>query len=68
MTGDDARARRLAKHARYNISIKGQRRNMRYEAKHPERKLRWETARNVLNHGARPPAAELDPEGDPWEA
>lgn len=37
-----------AAHQRYNQSPKGQRRNKKYEEKHPERKLRWETARNAL--------------------
>jgi len=32
---------------RYNTSVKGQLRNRRYEEKHPERKLRWEPARNA---------------------
>lgn len=41
-------AKRLARHQRYNASAKGQARNKRYEEKHPERKTRWETARNTL--------------------
>jgi hypothetical protein len=28
-------------HRRYNASSKGRARNARYEAKHPERKIRW---------------------------
>jgi hypothetical protein len=44
-------------HRRYNASSKGQARNARYEAKHPERKLRWSpvTAREVaaVNAAAR---------------
>ena len=44
-----AREKRLEYHRRYNASSKGQARNARYEAKHPERKLRWSpvTAREV---------------------
>ena len=38
--------KRLARHRRYNQSPKGQARNRRYEEKRPERKLRWEPARN----------------------
>lgn len=59
---EDPRARYLAKHTRYNTSSKDQRRNMRYESAHPERRLRWEPARNALNHSNGPPpitAAEL---------
>lgn len=41
-------AKRLARHQRYNASAKGQARNKRYEDKHPERKTRWENARNAL--------------------
>jgi hypothetical protein len=36
-----AENKRLARHARYNTSAKGQARNRRYEEAHPERKLRW---------------------------
>lgn len=43
-----ARGRRLEVHRRYNHSAKGQARDARYEARHPERKLRWEPARNAL--------------------
>lgn len=43
-----SREKRLAAHRRYNMSAKGRARNLRYEAKHPERKLRWEPARNAL--------------------
>jgi hypothetical protein len=43
-----AREAYLARHSRYNASAKGQRRNRRYEDAHPERKLRWEPARNAL--------------------
>jgi hypothetical protein len=46
--GQLARKRYLEKHARYNTSSKGQARNRAYEAAHPERKLRWEPARNKL--------------------
>lgn len=45
---DEARARLLAKHLKYNQSTKGRRRNQRYEKKNPHRKLRWEPARNAL--------------------
>ena len=49
MTEEEERqARRLAAHSRYNTSIKGKNRNNRYESKHPERKLRWEAARNAM--------------------
>ncbi len=48
MTADEARERLLAKHVRYNQSRKGRKRNKRYEDAHPERKLRWEAARNAL--------------------
>ena len=41
----------LARHKRYNQSAKGQARNRRYEEAHPERKLRWEAARNSLRRG-----------------
>lgn len=33
--------KRKERHRRYNRSAKGQARNKRYEAKHPERKQRW---------------------------
>ena len=42
---------------RYNHSAKGQRRNRRYERKHPERRLRWEQARNLLRPGGQPKVA-----------
>jgi hypothetical protein len=71
-TSNDARARYLAAQSRYNTSDKGQRRNLRYEAAHPERKLRWEPARNALHATMPPPPAEpmhqgadLPPEVDP---
>jgi hypothetical protein len=44
----DPAAKRRAINSKYNLSAKGQARNQRYEDKHPERKLRWETARNTL--------------------
>lgn len=44
----EARKRLLAKHLKYNQSVKGQKRNKRYEDAHPSRKLRWEPARNNL--------------------
>ena len=50
MTGDQ-RERALEAHRRYNASAKGRARNARYESKHPERKLRWEAARNALRPG-----------------
>lgn len=51
MTEDERTARRLAKYVKYNASRKGQLRDLRYESKHPERKLRWEPARNALRAG-----------------
>jgi hypothetical protein len=45
VTADEKRRER---HKRYNQSAKGQKRNKRYEAKHPERKIRWEEARNAI--------------------
>jgi hypothetical protein len=45
---DDQAEKRREAHRRYNTSRKGQARNRRYEAAHPERKLRWEAARNAL--------------------
>ncbi len=36
-----SKEKRLARHARYNRSIKGAARYKRYEDKHPERKERW---------------------------
>lgn len=45
MTPDD---RRRERHRRYNASPKGRNRNRRYEARHPERKERWEAARNAI--------------------
>lgn len=41
---DEDKARE--RHRRYNQSRKGQDRNKRYEQAHPERKVRWEDARN----------------------
>ena len=52
-----ARKRYLERHTRYNTSSKGQARNRRYEATHPERKLRWEPARNALR-GPMPPGPD----------
>lgn len=51
---DDPSARRRDVNRRYNLSAKGQRRNKRYEEKHPERKLRWEQARNAMRPGGAP--------------
>lgn len=48
MTDEERRGRRLASHAKYNASRKGRNRNKRYEDAHPDRKLRWEPARNAL--------------------
>ena len=48
MTAEEAREQLLAKHRRYNQSRKGRARDKRYENAHPERKLRWEAARNAL--------------------
>lgn len=45
-----ARKRYLERHGRYNRSAKGQARNRVYEAAHPERKLRWEPARNAARN------------------
>jgi hypothetical protein len=45
MTEGQRRQRNLDKHRRYNSSKKGQARNKKYEANHPERKVRWEPAR-----------------------
>ena len=47
MTAGELRERRLATHKKYNNSVKGQKRNKTYEDKHPERKLRWEAARDA---------------------
>lgn len=41
------REKRLASWRRYNASAKGQARNKRYEQARPERRLRWEPARNA---------------------
>jgi hypothetical protein len=70
-----AREAYLARHSRYNTSAKGQRRNRRYEDAHPERKLRWEPARNALR-APLPPVpetpmhngADLPPEPGPETA
>lgn len=51
MTCDEKRERRLEAHRRYNASAKGRARNTRYESKHPERKARWEAARNQVRPG-----------------
>lgn len=48
MTENERRERRLATYRKYNASRKGQKRAKRYENAHPERKLRWEPARNAL--------------------
>lgn len=42
------REKALERHRRYNQSRKGQSRNKRYEDSHPERKTRWEQARNAV--------------------
>jgi hypothetical protein len=47
-----SREKYLARQARYNRSVKGQKRNRRYENKHPERKGRWapleRTSRRII--------------------
>lgn len=52
MNTEEARAasreKALERHRRYNGSKKGQARNQRYEQAHPERKTRWEQARNAV--------------------
>ena len=58
------RERYLERHRRYNLSSKGQRRNARYEAAHPERKLRWEPARNALRAPLGPPPDAPMPEAE----
>ena len=52
--GGDTAARRRAINEKYNQSAKGQKRNRRYEDAHPERKLRWEKARNAMRPGGAP--------------
>jgi hypothetical protein len=52
--GEDKAGKRRAVNERYNQSAKGQRRNRRYEDAHPERKLRWENARNAMRPGGAP--------------
>lgn len=54
MTEEERAERRRLAHQRYNLSAKGQERNRRYEREHPERKLRWETARNAMRPGGAP--------------
>ena len=51
---DDPAAKRREINRRYNTSRKGQKRNKRYEDKHPERALRWEKARNAMRPGGAP--------------
>lgn len=51
----EARERYLAAQRKYNTSAKGQKRNRAYEDRHPERKLRWEPARNALRGPMHPP-------------
>lgn len=48
LTAEERKANKLESHRRYNSSVKGQRRNKRYEERHPERQGRWESARNAL--------------------
>lgn len=69
------RARYLDWHRKYNMSVKGRARNLRYEARHPERKLRWETgaepARNRRGTEPDPMPETLPPapaDEDPWTA
>lgn len=47
--------KRAERHRRYNRSPAGQARNARYEARHPERRLRWEPARNARPSSAPDP-------------
>jgi hypothetical protein len=47
MTDEERRANRLATYVKYNASKKGKARDQKYEDAHPERKLRWEPARNA---------------------
>ena len=47
LTPEERKANKLASHQKYNASAKGQARDKRYELKHPERKGRWESARNA---------------------
>jgi hypothetical protein len=47
--------RRRERYARYNRSVKGQARDRAYEARHPERKLRW-----PVRQGARLPVTSKD--------
>jgi len=42
------RGKYLDRQKRYNDSWKGKARRDKYEEKHPERKLRWEEARNAI--------------------
>jgi hypothetical protein len=51
---EDPAEKRRKVHQKYNQSAKGQKRNRRYEEKHPSRKLRWENARNALRPGGAP--------------
>jgi hypothetical protein len=46
-------ARRRARHARYNSSVKGRARYARYEAKHPERRGRWAVTMRLRAERAR---------------
>lgn len=65
MTPAEARrARHLERHRRYNTSTKGQRRNLAYEARHPERRLRWEPARNALRAPLGLPPEQAPPEAE----
>jgi hypothetical protein len=48
MTDEEKAERRREINRRYNTSSKGQKRNRRYESKHPGRKIRWEQSRNDL--------------------
>jgi len=52
------RAKYLKRHSKYNTSAKGQARNRKYEAAHPERAVRWEPARDILHRGG-----EMNEEG-----
>ena len=50
----DPAAKRRDINRKYNLSTKGQKRNRKYEDRHPERKLRWEQARNAMRPGGAP--------------
>lgn len=61
-----AEQRRLNKYRRYNASSKGQARDLRYEARHPERRVRWSpiTGRDVARLGPLAHPFPTDPQED----